>query len=557
MAVLRNYTIEGIVPLLKHYTYQAGLAPAVSLGGFDTIRQDILDPTHRLYSPPPDVVVLSIVLEYLDANSLSSNWDEAQARDYVLGCLSDLVARTSATIVVNTLLPPLYTEDGLGAGANVGHRVMRVAALNDAIRVRARHDARRIVVVDWQRILQQLGEARAFDYRFGFMYRAPFTKAFLSAYAWEIVKVGRAMKGRIKKCLVLDCDNTLWGGVVGEDGLTGIKLDPHDFPGRCFYEFQRSVLNLASHGVAVALCSKNEESDVWDVLDHHPHCLVKREHISVWRINWNAKAENVAAIAQELNLGLDSLVFVDDSALECELVRTTLPEVAVLPVPPQAYNLPRLLYSYGCFDTLGVSAEDRQRTQMYREARERDLARPDFSDLDGYLRSLTLTAEIHRASPDTLGRIAQLVAKTNQFNLTTHRYSEAEVARFAADPDWAVFGMSAADRFGDLGLIAALIAQRRGSWAVVDTLLMSCRALGRRLEVAFVDRCLAALDAAWRPTEWTAEYIRTPKNSQVERFWDGMGFEVASRTIDHASYRIAAADRPRPDLSFISITASL
>jgi FkbH-like protein len=290
------------------------------------------------------------------------------------------------------------------------------------------------------------------------------------------------------------------------------------------------------------------------VLDRHPHALLKRDHLSAARIGWSGKAGNIAAIAAELNVGLDAVVFVDDSDLECDQVRTMLPDVTVVKAPAEAYDLPRLLYVDGLFDALWISAEDRERTRMYREARTRDAASVGFADVESYLRSLHLKADVRRATPETLPRIAQLIGKTNQFNLTTRRYSDAEVNTFADDADCAVFSLSASDRFGDLGLVGVLIAKRRGSEAAVDSLLLSCRALGRRLELVFVDRALTMLDAAWRPAVWTAEYIATGRNAQVEHFWDALGFDVVDRTPASATYRVSAEARTRPDLDFVSVT---
>lgn len=554
IAILRNYTIESIVPLLKVLTYKADLEPSITVGNYDNIRQEVLDPTSHVYASKPDIVVASFLLEHLDPDCMRSGWDPTTARDAILSTLSDLVERSRALVMVNTLLPPLHAEAGLLAPAQVKHRINQVHAINREIREFAAKHSHQVFVVDWERILRLVGEERAIDFRFWYMSRAPFKKDFLAHYAWEVVRAGRALKGKSKKVLVLDCDNTLWGGVVGEEGPNGIHLDPFEYPGRCFYDFHKSILNLVEHGVIVALCSKNNEPDVFEVIDSHPNCLIRRSHLAGWRVNWTDKASNIAALATELNLGLDSFVFVDDSSVECDLVKTRLPEVTVIQAPASFYDLPRLLYRDGLFDTLAVSSEDAARTASYVAERGRVEAQSSFGSPDEYLASLDLKAIIHEATESELPRVAQLLSKTNQFNLTTRRHSESLVREFAASPDAAVYTLAASDRFGDLGIVGVLIARRDGSAGVIDSLLMSCRALGRKLEIAFVDHCLTALEERWQVREWRAEYLPTKKNGQVAEFYDSLGFSRVDSSAAGVSYGVDVLSRKREDIGYIRIS---
>lgn len=551
ISILRNYTVEAILPLLKFHCFRNGVTPVITVGDYDNVQQEILNTSSHVYETKPDLIIVSLLLEHLDPASISVAWDSSAAQATVLSMLNDLVAKTSVPAIVNTFISPLHSEDGIGAARHSEHRVSKVHELNAAIRRFAREHADHVFVLDWERILMRLGEQLAIDYRFNYLYRAPFKKDFNEACAAEIGKIVRLLRGGVKKCLVLDCDNTLWGGVIGEDGLDGIALNPHEYPGRCYYEFQRSVLNLVEQGVLVALCSKNNADDVFEALDKHPHCLLKRSHLAAWRIDWNNKAANLTALAQELNLGIDSFVFVDDSAVECQLIRQTAAEVTVLQVPGNPYDLPRLLYSEGWFDTLSVSSEDRQRTSMYVAERERSEFKSRYVNVDEYLQSLELAASVYRARDEDLARVAQLVGKTNQFNLTTRRHPEVVIRDYAADPDWAVYVMKARDRFAELGVIATLIAHRTARIGTVDTLLMSCRALGRRLEEVFVDDCLSELETQWGIAEWRAEYVVTRKNGQVRDFWERMGFAVSAADERRVLYHATAAQRNRPQLSFV------
>jgi FkbH-like protein len=381
------------------------------------------------------------------------------------------------------------------------------------------------VLVDWERFVRLLGEDGSMDYRFWYMSKAPFKKDFLDLYARELVKIARALKGKSKKCLILDCDNTLWGGVIGEDGLQGVKLDRHSYPGNTFYQFQRSILRLHERGILIALCSKNNEQDVWEALDSHPDCLLKREHLAAWRVNWQDKASNIKALAAELNLGLDSFVFVDDNPVECGLIRDLVPDVTTLQVPDKLYSYPSLLERDGLFDTLMLSAEDLQRSRMYHDEANRRYEQAKYETLDQYLGSLGLSIVVRRVNAVEVLRIAQLTQKTNQFNLTTRRYSEAQIAAFADDPAYAVFSLSVRDKFGDSGLTGVLIARNDAGTGVIDTFLMSCRVLGRNIEVAFLLKSMEIIERGWHIKAWQAEYLPTQKNQQVAGFWSSLGFK--------------------------------
>lgn len=557
VAVLRNFTVEGIEPLFKYLAHRSGFVPKLTLGDYDNVRQEVLSPDSHVYASSPDIVVLALLVEHLDPGCLRSDWDPTKARNAIVETLADLVSRSRALIMVGSLLPPLRYENALLA-QTTPHRASQVRAINAELRAFAAKHAHRVFVIDAERILGLLGEERSLDRRFGYMSRAPFKKDFLAHYAWEVVRAGRALHGKAKKCLVLDCDNTLWGGVVGEDGATGIKLDPFEYPGRCFFDFQSSVLNLLEQGVIVALCSKNNEADALEVIDNHPHCLLRRHHLAAWRIDWNDKASNIASLANQLNLGLDSFVFVDDSSIECDLVRSTLPDVTVLQAPKSAFELPDLLYRDGLFDGVVVrSEEDAKRTASYVAERERSEAQTSFATTEEYLASLELKATIHRAPPAELARVAQLLGKTNQFNLTTRRHSEAVVRELADSPDAAIYSLSAADRFGDLGLVAVMIVNREQDEGRIDTLLMSCRALGRRLEHVFVEHCLGEIEARWRLKKWRAAYLPTKKNGQVAEFWDSLGFARAGTTEGGGvTYEQDVSTRRRTSFPFVSVSGA-
>ena len=550
---LRNFTVEGIEPYLKYHCYTSALAPKITFGDYGTVRQEILDKTSHLYATNPDIVVLSLFLESYLPNYFQPEWRAAGVFDDLKELFTSVASGTNAIIAINTFVPPFFPDFGIANTAVSTNRYDEVLQLNQLLRSFVQSNSGKFVLIDWERFLRLLGEGESMDYRFWYMSKAPFKPRFLNLYALELLKTAKALKGKSKKCLVLDCDNTLWGGIVGEDGIQGIKLDRHSYPGNVYHSFQQSVLNLHERGVLIVLCSKNNEEDVWEILDKHHDCLLKRTHLSAWRLNWEDKVTNIKSLAQELNLGLESFVFVDDNPSECEIVKSMIPEVTVLRVPPKIHSYPSLLERDGLFDTLTLSAEDRQRSEMYRAEASRKHEQAKYESIDSFLASLDLSVVIHEARKDEIPRIAQLTQKTNQFNLTTRRYSESQIASFCDAPDAAVLSLSARDKFGDYGLTGVLIAKRENDICTVDSLLLSCRILSKRIEVAFLLQALNLLEKKWPVTTWHAEYIPTNKNHQVEKFWQHMGFSELSNDNGHTRYRLAAG-APRPQsISFVTI----
>lgn len=339
-----------------------------------------------------------------------------------------------------------------------------------------------------------------------------------------------------KKCLVLDLDNTLWGGVLGEDGIDGIKLGG-DYPGKAYTYWQQALRQLAGKGVILAVCSKNNENDVLEAWDKNPNMVLRREHFSALRINWQDKATNLRELADELNIGLDSMVFLDDNPTERELVKQMLPQVVVPDFPEKPYQLmpffKLLVDNY--FRIYKVTDEDIKKTEQYRANAMRHAEQARFTDMESYLYSLDLQVDVMPADEHNLPRIAQMTQKTNQFNLTTHRYTEADVQQ-RLDQGWRVFCMSVRDRFGDNGITGTVFLKPVDDITMsIDTLLLSCRILGKGIEDAFVKTVfnLLRLDG-YRHLE--ADYLPTAKNGQTADFYDCMGMTCTSTGEDGSKH---------------------
>ena len=336
------------------------------------------------------------------------------------------------------------------------------------------------------------------------------------------------MAMRRKKCLVLDLDNTLWGGILGEDGVDGIQIGG-DYPGKAYSYWQRALLQLSRMGVILAVCSKNNEADVLEAWEKNPHMVLRREHFSATRINWQDKATNISDIAAELNIGLDSMVFLDDNPAERELVKQMLPQVEVPDFPAKPYLLmpffKQLVDKY--FRIYSVTKEDLAKTEQYRSNALRRAEQSRFADLDQFLYSLDMQLDIAPADEHNLPRIAQMTQKTNQFNLTTRRYTEADVQQ-RLDQGWHVYCVGVSDRFGDNGITGAIFLQPVSDEEVnIDSLLLSCRILGKGIEDAFVKTVLNLMRLdGYR--KLSADYIPTAKNGQTADFYDRLGMTCVS-----------------------------
>jgi FkbH-like protein len=552
VAVLRNFTVEGLLPVLAGEIVRAGFAPKFYLGDFDAVAADVLNPDSALYRFQPDFVVLAQWLEgsqpALANRFLTLSTGEvadavAELRAQQARLLRALREHSQAVVLVNNFpLPPSPTLGILDAQQAAG-QTATVLQLNaeTAAACQAVGDA---YVVDLMRLIADVGYRNAVNERFWQSARAPLAPAGLIAYGQECGRFFRALRGRARKCLVLDCDNTLWGGIVGEDGLEGITCDT-TYPGSCYRALQEEALNLHRRGVILALCSKNNEADVMQVLREHPDMVLREEHFAITMVNWDDKVTNLRRIAAELNIGLDSLVFVDDNPFETNYIAEHLPDVAVIPLTSNLAGHRAALARCGLFDTLSVSDEDRKRTQMYRSDRQRKELERSTGSLAEYLAGLKTRAEFGPPRRTEIARVAQLTQKTNQFNLTTRRYSEGEITALAGGADSEVMRLSAGDKVSDLGLVGVAITRYRGEVAEIDTFLMSCRALGRGLEDGLLH---IVADNARRRGAATVRGVfrKTKKNDLCVDFYARNGFVRTESTPEGSVFELPL-DRPLPE----------
>jgi FkbH-like protein len=350
---------------------------------------------------------------------------------------------------------------------------------------------------------------------------------FISPFRDWISGVFKSIEQQRKKCFILDCDNTLWGGIVGEDGVNGVALF-EGYPGNAYRDFQRLILQIKDFGIILALCSKNNAVDVWEMFEKNPGMILKRNDISCSRINWENKSKNIVEIAKELNIGLDSIVFVDDSKFEREQVKIELPSVVVPDFPEHVYDLPAFgdsIYKK-YFRISGISEDDKVRTQYYIENQSRNKFKSEFKNIEEYLIGLKMEVSLSINQRDKYIRIAQMTQKTNQFNLTTKRYSEADIDDLAKSGAL-VTCLSVVDRFGDNGVVAVAIIKKKDLTAIIDVFLMSCRVIGRDIERCFFNLIYNHVSKNGF-TKMVGEYIPTQKNGQAKDFYMSVGFSRQS-----------------------------
>ncbi|CAN5731611.1 hypothetical protein BH11PSE8_BH11PSE8_06440 [soil metagenome] len=381
--------------------------------------------------------------------------------------------------------------------------------------------------LDLDDVLQQVGRTAFFDLRYWYSAQFPFGLEAAREISRRVIDVGVLLKTPRAKVLVLDADNTLWGGVVGEDGFDGIAIGP-EYPGSAYRDFQRRILDFQQRGFILALCSKNNPADVDQVLQKHPHQLLRDEHFAAKRVNWLPKADNLISLAKELNIGLDSFIFVDDSDHECAAVRHALPLVEVVQTPKRAVDVPRCLDQVARLEVLSITSEDSAKTELYaQERRRREFTETVGASLgtDDYLARLDMKMQVSLNAGNHLTRLSQLTQKTNQFNLTTRRYDEQQIKSFVDASEWWVVDFSLSDIFGDSGIVgAALVHIMEPGKARLDTFLMSCRVIGRHAEVVFLNTILRQLKGAGF-SDITAEFIETAKNGLAKSFLVEQKFE--------------------------------
>jgi FkbH-like protein len=553
IAFLGNYTVYSVVALLKLYLAAGGIAAEVWHPDYGTWRQELMDPGSDFHGQAHDFTILSALWHDV-ARRPSPADDRATADALVAAEVADWAgfwqaaqAHGGQIIQDNFIAPanrPLGNLDARLVGGMARHAVRLNEALQDAA-------PPQVTIHDVASLAAEQGRRRWSDPRFFYEAKLPCAPEMLPLYAFSLAQALLAQLGVSHKCLVLDLDNTLWGGVIGDDGLNGIAIGQGEARAEAHLAFQHYALALKARGVMLAVCSKNTDAIAREVFEKHEGMAIRLGDIACFVANWDDKATNLRRIAAELNIGLNSLVFVDDNPVERSIIRQLVPEVAVpeLPEDPAGYieAVDRMRY----FETPSINNEDLARTSMMQaEAARQAVVASSGADLDGFLKSLDLVATIAPVDAHNLDRTVQLINRSNQFNVTTHRYSSADLLAKLDDPDWIAVTISLRDRFGDNGLIAVLIMRvdRESGLLDIDTWLMSCRVLKRGVEDASLEH-LVAIARAKGLAGLRGTYIPTEKNGLVRDLFASLGFaEQAAGPDGRTIWRLDldARSDPRP-----------
>ena len=528
LGVLSNSTIDFIVPALEATALRHGIALECIKADYGQVIQEALSPDSVINRARPDAVLIAVDVRYLPLQATPGSRDAAsetvQATVKHLQAIREGIRRNSGAISMVQTLAPL-PESLFGSLDRVlpGSPRQLIDAVNRGLAesVFGTED----VLVDVAALAETVGLAEWHSPVQWNLAKLPFADELVPLYADHVARVIAALRGKSRRCLILDLDNTVWGGVLGDDGLEGIKIGHGDPTGEAHLTVQRLALALRKRGIVLAISSKNNDHVARKPFREHPEMLLREDHIAVFQANWDDKATNIKAIAEELSLGLDSMVFLDDNPVERGLVRQILPQVAVpeLPEDPSLYG--RTLSAAGYFESVTFSAEDLKRAEYYQDNARRITLQKQAGDVDAYLASLGMEITFQPFDKTSRSRITQLINKSNQYNLTTRRYTEAEVSEAETDPNCFTLQARLADIFGDNGMISVVICRQTDSstWEI-DTWLMSCRVLGRRVQEMVLKEVLrhAALNGIER---LVGIYKPTERNKMVEEHYPQLGFE--------------------------------
>lgn len=525
-----SFTAHNLTQFVGAPLVAAGCRPQIKLGPYNQLFQICLDPQSH-FGAQCDVIVLlwrieDLLLEETDgvlAQEKDAWRQAAQKLDALTAAIASLRSAFAGMIVVS--VPPLPA--GLPAGPLSLDHPKRLGSFHRAVVnqfVENSENIEHIRLLDLDAIQRQVGYAASLDPRQWYLYRQPFSDEFLHCAGTQLARIMLAARRSPKKCIVVDCDNTLWGGVVGEDGIDGIELGS-EHPGSAFCDFQRMLLHWRKQGIFIAILSKNNEADIWEVFDQHRGMVLGRRDVSAWQINWMPKAENIRLIAKALNIGLDSLVFIDDNPMEIAYMRQAQPKVTSILLPEDPAEIVSVLQNTTLFDRLDITGEDLARIDMMRAEADREDLRAKLTK-ESFLQALDLKIEFALAKIDDLSRVTQLINKTNQFNLTTIRRTFEEVRELAHSAQHRIYTLRVWDKFGDYGLTGVVIIEISPDLRIwtVDSLMLSCRVLGRGIEAALI--AVMARDARSEgAAELIGSYVPTKKNSLCATFLPDHGFK--------------------------------
>ena len=532
IALLSNFTIKWFNDVLQSLCYNNKINAEVYIVPYNQYSQEVLNDKSDLYSFNPNLIILILDIKKL----LGQKYDfpykltPKERKAYIEEIYNNLIAllenlnkKTQAKVVINNFKVPLYSSMGILENKQDFGIVESIKFLNKKLQEYAKKTSQ-IFVFDFQGFCSKLGYDKVTDKKLDYMADMKISPKLIPRICEEYMAYIIPLLSMTKKCLVLDLDNTVWGGIIGEDGLEGIKLGPEK-EGLPYLEFQKKILNLFYRGVILAINSNNNPEDVFKVMKEHPYMLLKEAHFASMRINWNDKVSNMIEIAKEINIGLDSLVFIDDDKRNRELIKNKLPEVTVIEMPEDISLYPEVIDNIKVFNTLNITKDDLHRGKMYAQQRRRQTYLSKATNIDDFLKQLNIKITLYKANSFNIPRIAQLTQKTNQFNMTTKRYLEEDIRKFSKSNNYLVYCVRVEDKFGDNGITGVIIIEKNLKEWLIDTFLLSCRVIGRKIEDVIISKTIEKAKQA-NAQKLIGSFIPTNKNKPAEDFYKNFGFRL-------------------------------
>lgn len=533
IAVLGSCSIQYFVQVLRMMLYREGICADIYEGEYNGIEMDILNEKSDLYLFRPQLAI--ILSDFRDLKEMPEYFEPQEAvekylkhyDEYYLNLWNTLREKLPDCHIFQTnfVIPVERALGNLEANYTFSSQYIYKRLNDHFVEIHPQF----VTIIDLDYLASLFGKINWFDNSLYVLSKVPFALQYIGYVSDLFVKLITAWLGHVRKCIVLDLDNTLWGGVVSEEGCTGVNIDPNDAEGETYWLFQKYLKVLKSRGILLAVCSKNDLEIAKEPFIKNRNMVLQLSDFAAFKANWNDKADNIIQIAEELNIGVDSLVFFDDNPAEREIVKMMLPKVKVIDVPADPAYYVRALELSRVFEWLQLTREDCHRAETYEKNKQRVELEKVSANYDDYLQALQMHAKISSVSCDTIKRFTQLINKSNQFNLRTRRYLDSYIENIALKEDYKLLTVQLTDKFSDYGIIACVILKKIGQKCVIDTWVMSCRVLKRGLEY-WIFQHIYDYACNWKCEAVYGEYIPTPKNSMVKNLYQELGFELHNET---------------------------
>lgn len=535
IAILSSFTINGIEETLLVKCCELGIQPEIYIGDYNQYFQEILNEDSGFYNFKPDLTIVFIdimailgdhyYLPYDITDEQRKVWVGERAREIQM-LINRIKENSSSKILFHNFKVPYHSPFGIMENKSEFGFMESIEELNRNIRDIIKADSQ-VFLFDYNSFCSKIGKDNILDYKMYYLGDIKINLQHIPDLCDTYLSYIKPILSLNRKCIVLDLDNTLWGGVVGEEGLEGIKLGPTP-EGRPFLEFQKYILSLFNRGIILAVNSKNNMDDALEVFRKHPYMVLKENHFAAMQINWDDKISNMRAVAEEINIGLDSLVFIDDDKMNREMIKDALPEVLVVDLPEDPSMYLKAIMEIDDFNTLQITDEDLRKGRMYADQRKRHELKKQVTDITEYLRAMNITVTIERVNDFSIPRISQLTQKTNQFNMTTRRYLEEDIRDFLKNDNFFIIPIKVEDKFGDNGLTGLAIVEKGSETWRIDTFLLSCRIIGRKVEETLIAYILEKAEENNADT-LIGEFIPTKKNKPAMEFFKNNNFELKSK----------------------------